>query len=149
VTHFDLAIIGTGSGNTLVTPDFDGKRVAIIESGKFGGTCTNVGCIPTKMYVYAADVANTVTHAARYGIDATLDGVRWPDIRDRIFTRIDRIEASGKRHREHPFAERQNGIAAARRQRSHGRRILCWVGAHLFWTEIRLPLRIKPGAGLT
>jgi len=99
VTHFDLAIIGTGSGNTLVTPDFDGKRVAIIESGKFGGTCTNVGCIPTKMYVYAADVANTVTHAARYGIDATLDGVRWPDIRDRIFTRIDRIEASGKRHR--------------------------------------------------
>ena len=54
VTHFDLAIIGTGSGNSLVTPDFDGKRVAIIESGTFGGTCINVGCIPTKMYVYAA-----------------------------------------------------------------------------------------------
>jgi len=99
VTHFDLAIIGTGSGNSLVTPDFDDKRVAIIESGTFGGTCTNVGCIPTKMYVYAADVANIITHAAKYGIDATLDGVRWPDIRDRIFGRIDPIAESGKDYR--------------------------------------------------
>ncbi len=99
MTHFDLAIIGTGSGNSLVTPDFDGKRVAIIESGTFGGTCLNVGCIPTKMYVYAADVANTVTHAARYGVDATLDGVRWTDIRDRVFGRIDPISAGGKEYR--------------------------------------------------
>jgi mycothione reductase len=99
VTHFDLAIIGTGSGNALVTPDFDGRRVAIIEAGTFGGTCLNVGCIPTKMYVYAADVANTVTHAGRYGIDATLDGVRWPDIRDRVFGRIDPIAAGGQEYR--------------------------------------------------
>ena len=99
VAHFDLAIIGTGSGNSLVTPDFDGKRVAVIESGTFGGTCVNVGCIPTKMYVYAADVANTITHAARYGIDATLDGVRWPDIRDRVFGRIDAISQNGKDYR--------------------------------------------------
>jgi len=96
VAHFDLAIIGTGSGNSLVTPDFDGKRVAIIESGTFGGTCLNVGCIPTKMYVYAADVANTVAHAARYGIDATLNGVRWPDLRDRVFGRIDPISEGGR-----------------------------------------------------
>jgi mycothione reductase len=99
VTHFDLAIIGTGSGNSLVTADFDGKRVAIIEGGTFGGTCLNVGCIPTKMYVYAADVANTVTHAARYGIDATLDGVRWRDIRDRVFGRIDPISTGGRDYR--------------------------------------------------
>jgi mycothione reductase len=99
VAHFDLAIIGTGSGNSLVTSDFDGKRVAIIESGTFGGTCLNVGCIPTKMYVYAADVANTVSHAARYGVEATLDGVRWPAIRDRVFGRIDPISAGGRDYR--------------------------------------------------
>ena len=99
VAHFDVAIIGTGSGNSLVTPDFDDKRVAVIESGTFGGTCINVGCIPTKMYVYAADVANTITHAAKYGVDATLDGVRWPDIRDRIFGRIDPIAESGRDYR--------------------------------------------------
>jgi mycothione reductase len=99
VAHFDLAIIGTGSGNALVTPDFNDKRVAIIESGSFGGTCLNVGCIPTKMFVYAADVANTISRADTYGIDATLAGVRWLDIRNRIFGRIDPISASGKDYR--------------------------------------------------
>ncbi|HET8602390.1 MAG TPA: mycothione reductase [Marmoricola sp.] len=97
--HFDLAIIGSGSGNSLVTPDFDDKRVAIIEHGIFGGTCLNVGCIPTKMYVYAADVADTIRHSSRYGIDAQIDKVRWMDIRDRIFGRIDPISEGGKRYR--------------------------------------------------
>ena len=99
-SHFDLAVIGSGSGNSLVTPDWDGKRVAIIEHSTFGGTCLNVGCIPTKMYVYAAEVAATVAEAARYGVDATIDGVRWADIRDRIFGRIDPISAGGREYRE-------------------------------------------------
>ncbi len=98
--HYDLAIIGTGSGNSLVTPDFDDKRVAIIESGIFGGTCINVGCIPTKMFVYTADVAQTVTDGSRFGVDATIDRVRWTDIRDRIFGRIDPISVSGADYRE-------------------------------------------------
>jgi mycothione reductase len=97
--HFDLAIIGSGSGNSLVTPDFDDKRVAIIEGGTFGGTCLNVGCIPTKMFVYAADRAREVREAGRYGVDATLDGVRWTDVRDRVFGRIDPISDGGKRYR--------------------------------------------------
>ncbi len=99
VTHFDLAIVGTGSGNSLVTPDFDDKSVAVIEKGVFGGTCLNVGCIPTKMFVYAAEVALGVRDAARYGVDATLDGVRWRDIRDRVFGRIDPIAAGGRDYR--------------------------------------------------
>jgi mycothione reductase len=101
VEHYDLAIIGSGSGNSLVTPDLAGWRVAIIEEGTFGGTCINVGCIPTKMYVYAADVADTVRDAKRFGIDASLDGVRWRDIRDRIYGRIDPISVSGREYRAH------------------------------------------------
>jgi mycothione reductase len=97
--HFDLAIIGTGSGNSLVTPDFEGKRVAVIEGGTFGGTCLNVGCIPTKMFVYAAEVAASARDAARFGVDATVHGVRWADIRNRIFQRIDPIAEGGKRYR--------------------------------------------------
>lgn len=99
MTHYDLVIIGTGSGNSLVTPDFDDKRVAIIEKGVFGGTCLNVGCIPTKMFVYAAEVATTIRGASRYGVDATVDQVRWADIRDRVFGRIDPISAGGKEFR--------------------------------------------------
>ena len=53
------------------------------------------------MFVYAAEVAATVRDSARYGIDATLDKVRWPDIRDRIFGRIDAIAAGGREYRAH------------------------------------------------
>jgi mycothione reductase len=99
VRHHDLAVIGTGSGNSIVDERFAHLDVALVEHGVFGGTCLNVGCIPTKMYVYPADVATSIRHAARYGIDATLDKVRWSDIRERIFGRIDPISAGGRAYR--------------------------------------------------
>jgi len=99
VNHFDIAIIGTGSGNSILDERYDGKKVAIFEESTFGGTCLNVGCIPTKMYVYAAEVARTITQSSKLGIDATLDDVRWSDIVKRVFGRIDPISAGGERYR--------------------------------------------------
>lgn len=104
MTHYDLAIIGTGSGNSILDERYDGKRVALLEEGTFGGTCLNVGCIPTKMYVYAAEVAHTVRTAAKYGVDASIDGVRWNDIVNRVFGRIDPIAAGGERYRREDCA---------------------------------------------
>ncbi|MCQ1957589.1 mycothione reductase [Arthrobacter sp. zg-Y826] len=100
MTHFDLAIIGSGSGNSIITPDWDGKKVAIIDGGTFGGTCLNVGCIPTKMFVYPAQLAAAAVDGARLGVDTVSAGVRWRDIRDRIFTRIDAISDGGRRYRD-------------------------------------------------
>jgi mycothione reductase len=97
--HYDLIILGTGSGNSIVGPAMDNWRVAIVEEGVFGGTCLNRGCIPTKMLVHAADTAETIRHAAHLGIDAHVDQVRWRDIRDRVFDRIDPIAAGGERYR--------------------------------------------------
>jgi mycothione reductase len=99
VQHFDLAIIGSGSGNSLVGPEFDDWKIAVIEESTFGGTCLNVGCIPTKMFVYPADLAEGVRHSARLGVDAQLNGVRWRDIRDRVFGRIDPISRGGREYR--------------------------------------------------
>ncbi len=99
VETYDIAIIGTGSGNSILDDRYAGKRVAICEQALFGGTCLNVGCIPTKMFVYAAEVARSVRDSARYGIDAHLDGVRWDDIVSRIFGRIDPIGISGEDYR--------------------------------------------------
>jgi mycothione reductase len=99
VTHFDLAIIGSGSGNSIPDERFSEHRIAILEKGTFGGTCLNVGCIPTKMFVHPADLAASVTHARGLGVDLTLEGVRWPEIRDRIFRRIDPISVAGRNYR--------------------------------------------------
>jgi mycothione reductase len=94
--HFDLAVIGTGSGNTIVDDSFADRDVAILEKGTFGGTCLNVGCVPTKMFVYPADVADAAAHGGRLGLETRFDGVRWPEVRDRIFGRIDPISDSGR-----------------------------------------------------
>lgn len=99
VRHHDLVVIGTGSGNSIIDSRFDDLDVALVEHGVFGGTCLNVGCIPTKMYVYPADIAQHIRHAGRLGIDAGVDKVRWTDIRDRIFGRIDPISAGGREYR--------------------------------------------------
>jgi mycothione reductase len=99
VPHYDLVIVGTGSGNSVLDKRFADKRVAIVEKGVFGGTCLNVGCIPTKMYVHTADLARSPATAGKLGVDLELDGVRWPDVRDRIFGRIDPIAAGGRTYR--------------------------------------------------
>ncbi len=97
--HYDLAILGSGSGNSIAGPEFDTWRIAIIEESTFGGTCLNVGCIPTKMYVYPADLAASPDHAARLGVDMTVQGVHWAAIRDRVFGRIDPISQGGRLYR--------------------------------------------------
>ncbi|OBI80915.1 mycothione reductase [Mycobacterium sp. E740] len=99
MTHFDIALIGTGSGNSILDERYADKKVAICEQGIFGGTCLNVGCIPTKMFVYSAGVAQQVSDAAKFGVDAHVDGVRWPDIVSRVFGRIDPIAAGGENYR--------------------------------------------------
>ncbi|NIJ13555.1 mycothione reductase [Saccharomonospora amisosensis] len=103
VPHYDLVIVGTGSGNSILDQRFADRKVAIVEKGVFGGTCLNVGCIPTKMFVYPADLAATPSEAKRLGADLELRGVRWREIRDRVFGRIDPIADGGLRYRlDHP-----------------------------------------------
>lgn len=100
VAQYDLIVIGSGSGNTLIGPEWDDKKVALIDGGIFGGTCLNVGCIPTKMYVYPATVAQKARELSRLGVEAHVDAVRWTDIRDRIFaSRIDQISEGGRNWR--------------------------------------------------
>lgn len=98
--HFDLCIIGTGSGNSIIDERFDHLDVALVEMGTFGGTCLNVGCIPSKMFVYPADLAALTIQATRLGVDVDLRGVRWREIQERIFGRIDPKAANGRTYRQ-------------------------------------------------
>ncbi len=96
--HFSLVVIGSGSGNVVAAKGSALGPVALIESGAFGGTCINRGCIPSKMLIHTADVATQVRGAPRFGIEAKLTGVDWPAIRDRVFTKTDGVSAAGRRH---------------------------------------------------
>ena len=83
----------------VVPKDGGAGPVAIIESGPFGGTCINRGCIPSKILVYTADVAAGVRAAPEFGIGTTVTNVDWPAIRDRTFARVDKTAARGRRGR--------------------------------------------------
>ena len=85
--HYDLVIIGTGSGNSIPGPEFEDQSIAIIEEGTFGGTCLNVGCIPSKMYVHTADTALQTAESGRLGLRRRgqlrrLAGHSEPDLRE-------------------------------------------------------------------
>ena len=99
MADFDLLIIGTGSGNSILTPDFDDWNVGIIERDVFGGTCLNRGCIPSKMLVVPANRVVESSEAARLDVESTPPRIDWPAMRDRIFGRIDPIAASGEEYR--------------------------------------------------
>ena len=67
--HFDAIIIGTGQAGPPMAARFAGagKTVAIIERHKFGGTCVNTGCIPTKTLVASAYAIHMARRGAEYG----------------------------------------------------------------------------------
>ncbi len=98
---FDLIIIGAGSGNSVIGPEHDSWDIAIVERGLFGGTCLNVGCIPSKMFVYAAEVAELADRVGpALGVHTRSDGADWDAIRDRVFGRIDPIAEGGEEYRQ-------------------------------------------------
>lgn len=99
MAHFDLLVIGTGSGNSIVDDRFSHLKVAIAEEWLFGGTCLNVGCIPTKMLVYPAEVAHSSADSTHLNLQTSYNGVDWPGLSHRIFDRIDAIEADGRDYR--------------------------------------------------
>ncbi len=99
MTDYDLVIVGAGSGNMLPNDEIAGLSIAVVETDRFGGTCLNRGCVPSKMFVYAADVAAVVRDAGRYGVEATFGGADWPAIRNRVFGRIDPLHERAIAHR--------------------------------------------------
>ena len=73
--HFDAIIIGTGQAGPSLAARFSdaGKTVAIIERHKFGGTCVNTGCIPTKTMVASAYAAHVARRGGEYGFTVNGD----------------------------------------------------------------------------
>ncbi len=74
---FDIVVLGGGSGGyaTALRGAQLGLSVALIERDKLGGTCLHRGCIPTKALLHSAEVADSATESAQFGVKATFDGI--------------------------------------------------------------------------
>lgn len=77
--HYDLIAIGAGSGGLSAAERAAeyGKTTAVIESGKLGGTCVNVGCVPKKVMWFGAHLADTLKDMPGYGFDVSLKRFDW------------------------------------------------------------------------
>jgi len=90
---YDIVILGGGSGGyacALRAAEL-GKRVALIEKDKVGGTCLHRGCIPTKALLHAAEIADQARDSAAFGVRASLEGIDMPAVntyKDKVVTRL-------------------------------------------------------------
>jgi dihydrolipoamide dehydrogenase len=91
--NFDLAVIGSGPGGYVaaIKAAQEGMRVCLIEKGLLGGSCLNVGCIPTKTLLANAQVMQKILHAAEYGIvtgPVTFDYAKMKKRKDDVIDKI-------------------------------------------------------------
>ena len=70
---FDVCVIGAGPGGYVaaIKAGQKGLKTALIEKNNFGGTCLNIGCIPTKTLIASAEVLHSARHAADFGVEIT------------------------------------------------------------------------------
>jgi dihydrolipoamide dehydrogenase len=76
VKEYDVIVVGSGCGMIIVDEAAaHGLKVALVDKGPFGGTCLNLGCIPSKMLIYVADKIVEMQEAKKLGIDVEIKAV--------------------------------------------------------------------------
>ena len=90
---YDLFVLGAGSGGVRASRIAGslGAKVAVCEDLYMGGTCVNVGCVPKKLYVYAAEYAGHFRDARGFGWQTTDPEFDWPTLRDNKQAEISRL----------------------------------------------------------
>ena len=87
---YDVIVIGSGSGGIILDQAYRaGFKVAYVDRGPLGGTCLNVGCIPSKMLIYPADRVVEIQEAHKLGIDAEIKNIDFKAIMKRMREPID------------------------------------------------------------
>lgn len=94
--HYDLIAIGGGSGGLAVAKKAAeyGKRVAIVEGSRMGGTCVNNGCVPKKVMWYAANLAHAADDAHDFGVPVMRSATNWQKLVEGRKAYIGRINTS-------------------------------------------------------
>lgn len=90
---FDLAVIGAGPGGYVaaIRAAQSGKKIALIEKGKLGGTCLHVGCIPSKTLLQHSEMIQVIHKANDWGIQTGSMSIDFPKLMDRKNQVIDTL----------------------------------------------------------
>ena len=99
-THYDLLSIGGGSGGiaTANRASRYGAKCAVIEGGRLGGTCVNVGCVPKKIMWNTASISHTLETASEYGFNVAKHEFNWSILkqtRDAYIERLNQVYGVG------------------------------------------------------
>jgi len=83
---YDVMVIGAGDVGLGIAfkAASDGLKVALVEKGNVGGTCINVGCVPSKTLIYSADRVTEIKESAKLGIHAEIARLDFPVIMQRM-----------------------------------------------------------------
>ena len=91
--HYDLIIIGAGrASNLAIKASKLGKKVAIIEKSKLGGTCPNRGCVPSKLLIGYAHVARAIKESSRHYINSTINNIDVKQIFEKTNSYISKVD---------------------------------------------------------
>ena len=112
-THFDFLAIGGGSGGiaSAIRAASHGARAAVVEHGRLGGTCVNVGCVPKKLMWYAASLGHALDDYAGYGFDVSREGFSWPALKRARDVYVEHLNGVYARNLEAAGISRYEGTA--------------------------------------
>ena len=112
-THFDFLAIGGGSGGiaSAIRAASYGARAAVVEHGRLGGTCVNVGCVPKKLMWYAASLGHALDDYAGYGFRISREEFSWPSLRRARDAYVARLNGIYARNLETAGVSRYEGTA--------------------------------------
>ena len=111
--QYDFIVIGGGSGGIASARRAAqyGARVLLIEAGRLGGTCVNVGCVPKKVMWMTSQIRETLEMAENYGFDVHDNGFDWSVIKRSRDSYIERLNGIYRRNLDQSGVEIVKGIA--------------------------------------
>jgi len=102
---YDVIVIGSGCGMNIVEEALAHElSVALVDKGPVGGTCANLGCIPSKMLIFAADRIAEIQEARKLGIEAEIKNIDFNFIMERMRKSLH----ENREHMKHGIAETKN-----------------------------------------
>lgn len=149
--EFDFIVIGGGSGGLAAARRAAryGARTLLVEAGRLGGTCVNVGCVPKKICFYAAGIADALHDAGDYGFDVEVRSFDFAKLKRARARYLERLRGIYQTNLERDGVIRKEGFATLADERTidvagerlRARYVLVATGGHPHVPEI-------PGAGL-